>query len=262
LAILDISEFSTIQLLGVYNSNIRHAKANDQRLSGSFLIKDDFVYLLCPGTYSSELDSILEIIDISNKSNPQKKGEFVLPSQPYSISLKDDFALIPTHNDHLQIIDCSNPSAPINISKFESNERILDIEINNNVGYAIQSNKLVILDITDIESIVTLGEYTIRNQGNTYFRSLQINNDIVYTIGPSEHDDRYFFIFDCSDLANPTKLYPRGIRISDDILFPLVIFSTYAGIILGLIIIIIGLYFLVKKLKQRRFKAFQNEQKN
>lgn len=263
LAILNISEFNTIQLLGVYNSSIHQLTSNWYDVGESFIIKDDFVYLVCSGDiYPVDVDSVLEIIDISNKSNPQKKGEYVLPSRPYSIGLRDNFAFIPTYQDCLQIIDCSNPGAPLNVSKFESTERIENIEIHDNVGYLALANKLVILDISDIDNIIPLGEYTLSNQGHTYFHNLEVYGDIIYTIGPSQYDDRYFFIFDCSDLSNPTKLYPKGIRISGDVLFTLTIISMYAGIILGPIIIIIGLYFIVKKLKQRRLKAFQNEAKS
>ncbi len=263
LSILNISKFNSIQLLGVYNSSIHHANYDMLHDRDRLLIKDSFVYLICLGDYHpDDMDSVLEIIDISNKSNPQKKGEFVLPSRPYSIGLRDNFAFIPTHYDCLQIIDCSNPSAPINVSKFESTEIINDIEIHNNVCYLALATKFVILDLTDIENIITLGEYTLRNQGNTYFNNLKVHGDILYTIGPSEHHDRYFFIFDCSDLTDPTRLYPKGIRISGEILFKLVIFSTYAGIILGSILIIVGLFFLIKKLKQRRSRVHQNEAKS
>ncbi|MHA1156557.1 MAG: LVIVD repeat-containing protein [Candidatus Heimdallarchaeota archaeon] len=263
LAILNISDFNSIQLIGVYNSSIHHVNFDWFLEYDRLLIKNNFVYLVCSGDfYPVDVDPVLEIIDISNKSNPQKQGEFVLPSKPYSIGLRDNFAFIPTRYDCLQIIDCSNPSAPINVSKFERTELISDIEIRNNVAYLALATKLVILDITDIENIVTLGEYTLRNQGNTYFHSLKVHGDILYTIGPSEHYDRYFFIFDCSDLTDPTRLYPKGIRISSEILFNLTIFATYAGIILGPIIVIIGLFFLVKKLKQRRLRVNQNEQKN
>ncbi len=263
LAILNISELNSIQLLGVYNSSIHHTSPNWHRNYDRLLIKDNFVYLVCPGNYYPvEVDPVLEIIDISNKSNPQKMGEFVLPSRPYSIRLRDDFVFIPTRYDNLQIVDCSNPSSPINVSKFDNYELISDIEIYDNVGYLVTSNKLIILDITDVENILTLGEYTIRNQGNTYFSYLKVQDDIVYTIGPSEHDDRYFFIFDCTDLTNPIKFYPRGIRISSETLFTVTIISTYAGIILGPILIIVGLFFLVRKLKQRKIKAYQNEEKS
>ncbi len=263
LAILNISEINSIQLLGVYNSSIHHGNYDWFNNYDRLLIKDNFAYLVCSRDfYPVDVDPVLEIIDISNKSNPQKKGEFVLPSKPYSIGLRDNFAFIPTRYDCLQIIDCSNPSAPINVSKFESTEIINDIEIHNNVGYLTLATKLVILDLTDIENMITLGEYTLRNQGNTYFHSLKVHGDILYTIGPSEHYDRYFFIFDCSDLTDPIRLYPKGMRISSEILFNLTIFAMYTGIILGPIIIIIGLYFLVKKLKQRRLRFHQNEQKN
>lgn len=263
LAILNISEFNSIQLLGVYNSSIQHTSMDWYHNYDRFSTKGDFAYLVCPGdSYPIEVDPVLEIIDISNKSNPQKKGEFVLPSQPYSIRLKDDFAFIPTRYDCLQIIDCSSPSAPINISEFASNELIQDIKFDNNVGYLLLSNKLVVLDITDFENVISLGEYTIRNQGNTYFHYLHLHGDIVYTIGPSEHVDRYFFIFDCSDVTNPIKLYPKGIRPSHEIILRLLAISTFAGIIVGPILLIFGFFFLIRKLKQRRMKAYQNEQKS
>ena len=259
--VVDIGNLNDIQIKGIYNSTLRTEPPPSFRPNNDrFLIKNDLVYLLATKSDSPSDVSFLEIIDINNKSNPHRIANYTLPSEAYSLVVENEIAFISTYDNDLQIINCTNPYLPTNITKFEKNGRIYEIQIIDDIGYIVLSERMVTLDINNLEKIEILGEYIIRNQGNTYFQFLEVQNDIAYIVCRSEHLECRMFVIDCSKPTNPRKLSPRGIHPGMKIMVGIYYTLAISGILLGPFLLPVGISFIKKKLLQKKSRNFQDGQ--
>ena len=73
------------------------------------VVEGDYAYLtLRGGNLCGQQESVLEVIDISNKSNPQLVATYIL-ANPYGLGLKDDLLFVCDGTAGLKIFDKSNP---------------------------------------------------------------------------------------------------------------------------------------------------------
>ena len=73
------------------------------------VVEGDYAYLtLRGGNLCGQQESVLEVIDISNKFNPQLVATYIL-ANPYGLGLKDDLLFVCDGTAGLKIFDKSNP---------------------------------------------------------------------------------------------------------------------------------------------------------
>lgn len=73
------------------------------------VVEGDYAYLtLRGGNLCGQQESVLEVIDISNKSNPQLVATYIL-ANPYGLGLKDDLLFVCDGTAGLKIFNKSNP---------------------------------------------------------------------------------------------------------------------------------------------------------
>lgn len=94
------------------------------------------------------VDSILEIIDVSDVYQPKSVGVFVADYYPKCATIKDSVLFLATHGAGLRMIDIKNPSQPVGISVFDDSADIDISDANGNVLYVDKVDTFFVLDIS------------------------------------------------------------------------------------------------------------------
>lgn len=117
--IVNISNIENPEILG---HHIGITKFGTYELHKNTIAKEgDLVYLI--QTKAASSDSVLEIIDVGDPENPVMLSAYVMPYIPYRMWVQDSIAYLGTSNGGLRIIDCHNPSMPVEISSLLSTAR-------------------------------------------------------------------------------------------------------------------------------------------
>ena len=88
--------------------------------------------------YAANMDTGLEIYDISNVNNPKLLGCFHDGGRPSYIHVVEDYAYIADFDDGLEIIDVSNPKKMVEIGEFhEEGDYIRAMQVVDNLAYII-----------------------------------------------------------------------------------------------------------------------------
>jgi hypothetical protein len=83
------------------------------------VVKGDYAYLtLRGGNLCGQLESVLEVIDISNKSYPELVATYTLEN-PYGLGIKDDLLFVCDGTAGLKVFDRSDPVELTILSSFE-----------------------------------------------------------------------------------------------------------------------------------------------
>ena len=204
-----------------------------------------------------------EIIDVSNPEKPKLMSFTSLDGiSCHEIFVKDNYAFLSVNPDtglscELQIFDVSDPKKPVKISSYTTDYPFYTIYVNSNKVHLVvvgPSNKLVTLDISNINYPAKIGEYTgygvndVVARGNIIFLACYSHGlRILDFTGPFSYDllgdcvvtnVEYFFVdgnyaylkdsslgykaIDITDLENPTldcSIDYFGIFILDDLFY-------------------------------------------
>ncbi len=164
----------------------------------------------------------LQIIDINNETLPAIVKNFPLTgnsAQGNSIFLKDGYAYLGTKSSgsyEFNIINVSIPLAPVVQGVYFIGNDINSILVRSNYAYIASPNtqELQILDITDMDTIVHAGEFSM---GSGNGKNIQIVGDKIYfgrtTDGGAGED------FQILDNTNPDTTLARlgGLNISSSV---------------------------------------------
>ncbi len=122
--------------------NIKNPKvsgsSNVPANSWSIFVKDSFAY-----TTSSVMDeetknysnSILQVIDITDKNAPLLKGKCSIPGGAWEIDAKDNFLIISNNEGGVNIIDINDSDNPKVVNSLNTGGNSYDITISGNYGY-------------------------------------------------------------------------------------------------------------------------------
>lgn len=162
----------------------------------------------------------LQIIDVSNKSNPVLIKSFKLPDVSgsdaigQSIFYWDSKVYIGTKKatgPEFHIIDVSNSNNPTALGSFEINGAVNMIHVKNNKAYiAVDSNdyEMKILDVSDPANITLLNSYDAPGNSEKG-KSLYLVADKLYlgrTLGGNHNDHHELHILDVSNPIAPANL--------------------------------------------------------
>jgi hypothetical protein len=125
------------------------------------------------------IDSILEIIDISNPRQPIRVGGLRAGYSPYHIAVEDSIAYLATPDSGLRIIDFHNPEAPRELSHILSSA--LGIAVRSPYAYVMRES-LFVVDVTNLHSPQVVGS-TFTRVGNTDFRVAVSQNYVYWVYG-------------------------------------------------------------------------------
>ncbi len=108
-------------------------------------VSGDFAYIVDMGDY---FDGGLNIVDISDPSNPYPRGNYAIgfPSFSFLLAVKDNHAYIPEAvNDILHIVDISNPDLPVYAGEYAA--PVEDLFAGDPYTYLAVGNTLQITDL-------------------------------------------------------------------------------------------------------------------
>jgi len=106
--------------------------------SWSIFVKDNMSY-----TTSSVLDeetksytnSVLQVIDVTDKNAPILKGKCSIPGGAWEIDIKDNFLIISNNEGGVNIVDINDSSNPEIVNSLNTSGNSYDVTINGNYGY-------------------------------------------------------------------------------------------------------------------------------
>jgi len=155
LYILDKADPASPQLVGRYNAGSGNT---------TFRIYVDestnTAYLLQRGNWDgvTNIGGGLHILNISDKANPVKIGEFAAPDNLMGMFIDGDFAYITiagdwTGSEHrnagLYIVDISNPALPQLAGVFTTTGYVQGVHVSGNLAYIASQAGLYVVDISD-----------------------------------------------------------------------------------------------------------------
>ena len=151
--------------------------------------------------------SDLCVMDITDKFNPTFESSFWLqPALCNSFTLSEDYAFIADHMNGISIVNITDQSNPVKEEFFETNDAVIDIEIQNVYCYLISNSKsFKVLDITNPLNPIEISELSF----STSPSKLAIKDEFVFVIS-----DGNFSIIDISIPTNP--LIVGSCLISDE----------------------------------------------
>ncbi|MCK4665344.1 T9SS type A sorting domain-containing protein [Candidatus Dependentiae bacterium] len=153
---------------------------------------------------------IFSIINISNSSNPQLSGIFVINGSAKNLSISGNYAFIDAGYSGLYILDISDPSNPTQTFQYEvaDNETGRNIFADGNYAYFLvgrrtsTSGRLEILDVSDPANPTKIGECS------TEAKELHVKENYAYVISGDLFSSK-FYVIDVSSPASPVT-YPSN----------------------------------------------------
>ncbi len=191
LRIYDINHPSYFNLIGQYKPAIRDFKD---------------VFVSNNRAYLANDDDGLEIVDISDKTQPVKVSDCSIESRAYRIYVDNLYAYVTgiyntiTNQSGISVIDISNELVPTKIATFNAFNISGRIKINNNFAYV--PDKYEGLEIYNVTNPLDIQQIGLFYPSDTEVESVYVEDNYCY-LGTI---DNGMFILDITDNTNPTKI--------------------------------------------------------
>ncbi|MGC9779597.1 MAG: hypothetical protein HZR80_10180 [Candidatus Heimdallarchaeota archaeon] len=197
----------------------------------------------------------MKIWDINNASNPQLVNFIELKQWSYSSVIVYNNLLFYSMNDYGYLVyNCTNPANLELITSYQNNESPRYFTVKDDVLYMVYSEKIEIIDISNIQRVKELSHYVPNFQGNGYFGKGIVKDNYLFVTRSSEVSGRSFYVFDCSNLNNIKRLYPEGTYISAEFWMKFVLYSIFWGPVIVIIIIVVVIVVVVQKRRKKKEK--------
>ena len=118
------------------------------------------VALSGPYAYVADSSSGLQIIDVSNATNPTFAGSYNTPGDARGVAVSGNYAYVADHLSGLQIIDVSNVTNPTLAGSYNTTDTALDVAVSGNYAYvADYLSGLQIIDVSNVANPTLAGSY-------------------------------------------------------------------------------------------------------
>lgn len=150
--------------------------------------------------YVADEDGGLQIIDISDPSDPRLVGEYVPGAgEVWDVDAEDGYAYL-AYDNELIVVDVSNPANPQFSGSCPLGTGADGVDVVGNTAYvACGSVGIIVVNVTDRTNPVTVGD-PLDTPGNPY--AVVVRDGYAYVA-----DGSYFTIFDLTDLSSPIGWY-------------------------------------------------------
>jgi hypothetical protein len=139
----------------------------------------------------------LQIIDVSDPSNPTLKGSCNTPGSTYNVALSGNYAYVAAWDSGLQIIDISDSSSPTFKGRYNTPGTALEVAVSGNYAYvAAKESGLQIIDVSYPSEPLFKGSYDTLD--NAY--GVALFGNYAYVVA----SDSGLQIIDISDPSNST----------------------------------------------------------
>ncbi len=173
-----------------------------------FAVKNEFLYVL-----SGDKQKI-DIVNITDKSNPKKIKTWITNESCYGIEFYKDYMFI--YSDfYIRMYYIIDPLSPVLINSYSrfTNEydRFHDLVFWNHYFAGIASDFIFVYDINNLTSNQSISAFECLDEGYGYFLVGLYSKDLLYILRASEQEERTLFVFDVSDVTSIIKIYPEGV---------------------------------------------------
>ena len=150
------------------------------------------------GNYAYAVGDRLEIIDISNPSNPIFKGSYKISGGASGVQVVGNYAYVANGDSGLQIIDISNPTTPTLKGNYNTSGSAYSVQVVGNYAYiADRGSGLQIIDISNPSAPIFKSNYD--TNGDDAF-DVQIVGNYAYIANGTQG----LQIIDISNPSTPT----------------------------------------------------------
>jgi hypothetical protein len=198
--------------------------------------------------------------DLSNYTNPEEL--FTLKTEQWFFSrvIISGNLMFYTYSGGFHLYNISDYNDIQYLSDYYADDGLTQVILSDNLCYLIYYRSIQIVDMTDPTNIKKIGQYKVTFQGNGGFQKGILKEKVLYLIRSSEYEDRGFFVIDCTNSAKPKRLFPTGVRLSQETLMNLFIYGLFIGIPVILITSIVTTVLLV--VRRRKKKRTKNTEVN
>ena len=190
------------QLVGSYNTP---GRAWGIAVSGNYAYVADFA-------------SGLQIIDVSNVTDPTFAGSYDTPSNVHGVAASGNYAYVADWGSGLHILDVSNVTNPLLAGSYDTPDLAEDVAISGNYAYVADAySGLQIIDVSNKANPTLAGSYNTPG----YAYGVAVSGNYAYV---ADHLSG-LHIIDVSNKANPTL---AGSYDTPDLGFDVIISGNYA----------------------------------
>jgi hypothetical protein len=174
---------------------INVSNPSNPTLAGSY---DTNAFGVCiSGSYAYVGGSGLQIIDVSDPSNPTLAGSYWIPGSTYSVYISGSYAYVAGGTSGLQIIDVSDPSNPTLAGSYDTPDQARGVYISGSYAFvADTSSGLQIINVSTPSNPTLAGSYD--TPGFTY--GVYVSGSYAFVASGTSG----LQIIDVSDPSNPT----------------------------------------------------------
>ncbi|NGX42638.1 MAG: Serine/threonine-protein kinase PrkC [Chlamydiae bacterium] len=146
--------------------------------------------------YVADRDSGLQIIDVSNVTNPTFAGFYATPDRAYDVAVSGNYAYVADWNSGLQIIDVSNVANPTFAGSYDTPGWALRVALSGNYAYvADRTSGLQIIDVSNVANPTLASSYNTPD----YAYGVALFGNYAYVADYNSG----LQIIDVSNVANP-----------------------------------------------------------
>jgi hypothetical protein len=150
------------------------------------------------GNYAYVADRTgLQIIDISDPSNPTFKGSYNTPGHAHGVALSGNYAYVAAEHSGLQIVDITDPSNPTLKGSYNTPGRAYGVALSENYAYVADDySGLQIIDVSDPGNPIFKSSYDTSG----YFFEVALSGNYAYVANKNFG----LQIIDVTNPSNPT----------------------------------------------------------
>jgi hypothetical protein len=184
------------------------------------------IYVKGNYAYLADIDNGLRIVDISDKTYPEEKLIYGPNDRTNGIYPKDDYLFITGIQIYgIDIVDISNPLAPVKITNIPAVHDIRDIFFQDTLMFiAALDNGLLVYSINDINNPRFISSFN--EQSTCWIRSVDVVNQTAY-LG----DD--YYAFRILDISNIDSLRQISLIPMDNSVYDIEVEGNHAFIAYG-----------------------------
>ncbi|MEC4819754.1 MAG: DUF4347 domain-containing protein, partial [Scytonema sp. PMC 1069.18] len=143
-------------------------------------VKENIAYVTSykPGESADSYDQELQIVDISDRSNPVFIGSYNLDGYGLGVTVNDKYAYVAARDAGLQILDISNSANPVLVGSYNNEIKdAKDVAIQDKYAYVTDgSNGLRIIDVSDPTNPILQATYAT----STYASNIAVEGKYAY----------------------------------------------------------------------------------
>ena len=160
--------------------------------------------------YVADFDNGLVIIDVSNPNLPLQVGRLDTDGVAMKVTVVGDRAFVADNTNGLVVADVSIVANPQETGHFETAGMVMDVELSDGYVYVCDSDRLFILEASDVTYPKAVGFYEATGNGEGDGIHVAVQGDYAYLA----NGEAGLVILDISDRSDPQQV---GQSDTDDI---------------------------------------------